>query len=117
MKKFGLALTILVIASLFVFILMVSSPGEQGQPVQRTPSPDTIDEYGISDRQKADALEAALSEPSIDRANYEVDGVSVVEPEDAGFLNVSSHLIKVRLHYFLAGLERVEFNVYVNPDT
>lgn len=117
MKKLGLALTALAIASLIIFILMVSSPVEDGRPGQRMPSPDTIDEYGIWDRQKADALEAALSEPSIDRANYEVDGVSVVEPEDAGFLNVSSHLIKVRLHYVLAGLESVQFDVYVNPDT
>lgn len=116
-KKFGLALTALVIIAILIFILMVSSPGRPGQSGQGTPLPDTTDEYGISNGQKADALKAALAEPSIDREKYEVDGIGVVRPEDTGLINISGYLIKVRLHYILAGLERVQFDVYVDPTT
>lgn len=114
MKKFGLALIILAIIFTLVFILMVYDPGLPGPGMS---SSGTIDEYGISGAQKDNALKAALAEPSIDRAEYEVDGVGVVKPEDAGYLNVPGYLVKVRLHYMLVGRESIQFDVYVDPAT
>lgn len=114
MRKFELALIILFIIAVLIFIQMVYGPGLPGLIMS---SSNTIDEYGISSIQKDNAVKAALAEPSIITENYEADSVSVVRPGDAGFIYVTGYLIKVSLYYMLAGRERVQFDVYVDPVT